>query len=159
MRDMRVLLTALAATLAFAAPASAQSPNLVVNEIDYDQVGTDTAEFVEIRNNATTPVNLDPYDVVLVNGNGNAVYETADLPAVDVAAGGHYVVCGDQATVPECDLDFGANSDLIQNGSTRMRWRSSSAARSSMRCPTRVRCRATSRAPRERPPTTTPRRT
>ncbi len=113
---MRVLLTALAATLAFAAPASAQSPSLVVNEIDYDQVGTDTAEFIEIRNNATTPVSLEPYDVVLVNGNGNAVYVTANLPAVDLEAGGHYVVCGNAANVSGCDLDITPDSNLIQNG-------------------------------------------
>ena len=116
MRNMRALLIALAATLAFAAPASAQSPNLVINEIDYDQPALDTSEFLEIRNNAAAPVNLDPYALQFVNGANNGIYTTADLPAVALAAGGHYVVCGNPATVPECDLDIGNVQDLIQNG-------------------------------------------
>lgn len=44
-------------------------PELVVNEIDYDQPSTDTAEFLEIRNNSAAPVDLDPVVVELVNGN------------------------------------------------------------------------------------------
>jgi hypothetical protein len=115
---MRVLLLSLAAFLLLAVPASAASTTLVINEIDYDQVGTDTAEFLEIRNDATTAVNLDPYALRFVNGanGGNATYLLADLPAVDLAPGGHFTVCGNQLTVPGCDLDIGANTDLIQNG-------------------------------------------
>ena len=47
---MRALLIAVAAFLVLAAPASAQSTSLVVNEVDYDQASTDTAEFLEIKN-------------------------------------------------------------------------------------------------------------
>ena len=57
-RTFRALLLTVLTTLAVAAPASAQ---LVINEIDYDQARTDTAEFAEIRNDGTTPVDLDPY--------------------------------------------------------------------------------------------------
>jgi uncharacterized protein len=113
---MRALLTALATFFVLAAPASAASTTLVVNEVDYDQAGTDTAEFLEIRNDASTPVNLDTYAVRFVNGANNAIYLNADLPNVDLAPGGHYVVCGDQVTVPACNLDVGAATDLIQNG-------------------------------------------
>src|SRR6185503_12373070 len=115
---MRALLTTLAAFVVLAAPASAASTTLVVNEVDYDQAGTDTSEFLEIRNNATTSVNLDPYAVRLVNGanGGNAVYLNFDLPSVDLAPGGHYVVCGDVAAVTNCNLDIGNAQDLIQNG-------------------------------------------
>ena len=112
---MRVLLTAFAATLAFAAPAAAQSPNLVINEIDYDQVSTDTAEFVEIRNNATTPVNLGTYALRFVNGANNTIYRTVALPSVDLAAGDYYVVCATPANVPGCDLDAG-DDGFVQNG-------------------------------------------
>jgi hypothetical protein len=115
---MRVLLTALAAALALVAPASAQSRHLVVNEIEYNQPGVDTAEYLEIRNSAAVPVDLGPHALHFVNGasGGATTYLTADLLAVDLAAGGYYVVCGDPSTVPECDQDIGVTSNLIQNG-------------------------------------------
>jgi uncharacterized protein len=113
---MRALLIAAAAFLVLAAPASAQSTSLVVNEVDYDQPSTDTAEFLEIKNVAPSAINLDPYAVRLVNGNGNAPYLTFDLPSVALPPGGYYVVCGDVAAVTNCNLDIGNAADLIQNG-------------------------------------------
>ena len=94
-------------------------PNLVINEIDYDQPSTDTAEFIEIKNTGATAVDLDPYSLVLVNGNGGgaAVYQTIDLPSFSLAAGGYYVVCGDASQVINCNLDVSPDSNLIQNGS------------------------------------------
>ena len=94
-RILRASLLALLALAAFAAPASAQSPTgLVINEIDYDQPSTDTAEYLEIRNNGAAPVNLDEYALRLVNGATDpaAEYRIVDLPAVDLGAGAHYVV-------------------------------------------------------------------
>ena len=92
---------------------------LVINEIDYDQVGTDSAEFVELKNVSGGIVNLDTYTVELVNGNagGAAVYDTIDLPNVNLAAGDYYVISANAATVPNCDLDDGPDTDFIQNGS------------------------------------------
>src|SRR6185503_8599946 len=40
---------------------------LVINEIDYDQPGTDTAEFVEIRNNDVVSVDLSGYNIQMIN--------------------------------------------------------------------------------------------
>ena len=116
MGRLRLSLAALLAALILAAPASAASTTLVVNEIDYDQPGTDTAEFLELGNVSTAPVNLDRYVLQLVNGANNSVYLTVDLPVVELAPGAHYVVCGNPAVVTECDLDVGATQDLIQNG-------------------------------------------
>jgi uncharacterized protein len=116
MRPFLIALAACFALVALPAAASAASSTLVINEIDYDQPSTDTTEFLEIRNNATTPLNLDPYTLRFVNGANNTNYLLVDLPDALVAPGGHYVVCGNQVTVPECDLDIGANTDLIQNG-------------------------------------------
>ena len=110
-RTFRALLLTVLTTLAVAAPASAQ---LVINEIDYDQASTDTAEFAEIRNDGTTPVDLDPYALRLVNGANGAVYKTIDLPATSLGAGDSFVVCG--GTVANCDLDTTPDTDLIQNG-------------------------------------------
>ncbi|HUH14493.1 MAG TPA: ExeM/NucH family extracellular endonuclease [Gaiellaceae bacterium] len=92
-------------------------PKLVINEVDYDQPGTDASEFLELKNTGTTAVDLDPYVVELVNGSGGAVYGTFDLPAVGLAAGDYYVICANAATTPNCDLDVSPETNLIQNGS------------------------------------------
>jgi predicted extracellular nuclease len=89
---------------------------LVINEVDYDQPGTDTAEFIEIKNVGAAAVDLSAYEVVLVNGANNAVYLTIALPAVPLAAGDYFVVCADAANTPNCDLDVSPNTNLIQNG-------------------------------------------
>ena len=96
---------------------SCAAPKVVVNEVDYDQVGTDAAEYLELKNTSGVAVNLDPYVVELVNGSGGAVYGTFDLPAVSLAGGDYYVICANAATVPNCDLDVDPNTDRIQNGS------------------------------------------
>ena len=90
---------------------------VVINEIDYDQPSTDTAEFIELKNNETTTVDLSQFTLELVNGNGNVVYKTIALPSITLAAGDYFVVCGDGATVANCDLDVSPDSNLIQNGS------------------------------------------
>ncbi len=92
--------------------------HLVINEIDYDQAGTDDAEFVEIFNGTGATVNLGGYQVELVNGTGGgaAVYQTIALPAVDLATGDYYVVCANAATTFNCDLDVSPDTNLIQNG-------------------------------------------
>jgi uncharacterized protein len=113
---MRVLLSAIAACLLLAAPASAASTTLVINEVDYDQASTDTAEFLEIKNVATSAINLDAYSLRFVNGANGSTYLTVDLPDVDLAGGDHYVVCSNLATTANCDLDGGADTNLIQNG-------------------------------------------
>ena len=93
-------------------------PKLVINEIDYDQPSGDTAEYLEIRNNDTVPVNLDAWTLELVNGNGTTIYDAIDLPNVDLAAGDYYVICANATTVPNCDLDDGPDTNFIQNGNT-----------------------------------------
>ncbi|MCA9906427.1 MAG: lamin tail domain-containing protein, partial [Anaerolineae bacterium] len=97
---------------------AAVSTSLVINEIDYDQPGSDAAEYVEIKNVSGAAIDLDPYSLVLINGNGGgaAVYNTIDLPTVSLAAGDYYVVCANAATVDNCDLDDGPDTNFIQNG-------------------------------------------
>jgi predicted extracellular nuclease len=92
--------------------------DLVINEIDYDQPGTDTAEFVEIRNNGDTPVDLTGWMLELVNGSGGGatVYGSYALSGYSLAVGDYFVVCGNAANVPNCDLDVTPDSNLIQNG-------------------------------------------
>ncbi len=101
---------------------STVTTGLVINEIDYDNVGTDTAEFVEIFNTSAAPISLIGYALVLVNGANSAVYGTIDLGPAGTLMAGQYLVVGSTlslATVPATalTLDQGAVSNMIQNGS------------------------------------------
>lgn len=87
---------------------------LVINEIDYDNVGSDNAEFVEILNTGATAVDLNLYELRLINGSGGSVYTTIDLPAVSLAAGDYFVIGA--AGVANVDLEFGAATNNLQNG-------------------------------------------
>jgi len=65
---------------------------LVINEVDYDQPGGDSAEFVEIYNDGGSAVSLNGVRVLGVNGDGT-VYRRVVLPSVLLGAGDFYVVC------------------------------------------------------------------
>ena len=67
---MRALLIAAAACLVLAAPASAASTTLVINDVDYDQPTADTAEFLEIKNDAEVPVEMQGASATVVVGSG-----------------------------------------------------------------------------------------
>jgi uncharacterized protein len=103
-------------TFVFLQPSQAVSTTLVINEIDYDQSGTDTAEFIEIRNVSGSAINLDNYDIVFINGSNGSTYRTIELPTVELASGDYYVVCGNAANVSDCDLDTLPDENLIENG-------------------------------------------
>ncbi len=94
-------------------PAVATPQLLVINEVDYDQPGADAAEFVEIRNNDTMSVNLYPYRLEFINGEGALVYQTIQLPNLVLPPDDYFVVCSDATLVIDCDLTF---SDAIQDG-------------------------------------------
>src|SRR5919106_1232426 len=113
-----LLLMAALAVVPGATSARAESTTLVVNEVDYDQPSFDTAEFLEIKNVSDAAIDLDGYSVEMVNGvNGGASgYRTFALPDVSLAAGDYFVLCGNAANVPNCDLDVDPGQDLIQNG-------------------------------------------
>jgi len=91
---------------------------IVINELDYDQPGADTGEFIELYNNGSSPVSLNGYSIRLVNGATGLTYQTITITAgVTLAANDYYVICADGSVVPNCDQDITPNSDLIQNGS------------------------------------------
>lgn len=69
-------------------PGSAQ---LVINEVDYDQIGADTGGFVEIANTGTVAAALDGIALVLVNGGDSAEYARKTLTG-SLAAGAKLVV-------------------------------------------------------------------
>lgn len=92
-------------------------PQLVINEIDYDTVGTDDREFIELKNVSGVEMNLDTVVVELINGASCCTpYLSIDLPDVNLAADDYYVICGDGATVLNCDLPLTPGTNIIQNG-------------------------------------------
>jgi len=86
------LATALVAMLMpLAAPVAAfeATSAVFINEIHYDNTGTDAAEAIEVVGPAGT--DLTGWSIVLYNGSGGAVYDTDPLPAVVLAdQGGGY---------------------------------------------------------------------
>ncbi|MCP4655453.1 MAG: hypothetical protein GY856_08545 [bacterium] len=95
--------------------APREPPQLVINEIDYDQPSSDFAEFVEIKNVGGDSADLDGVVLELINGYGGgaSVYKTVALPAVVLDPGEYYVVCSNAVTVFNCDLEALSS---IQNG-------------------------------------------
>ncbi len=93
--------------------------HLIINEIDYDQIGDDTAEFVEIYNNTGGPADLANIRLALVNGSNNLTYLNLSLAPGGTLAHGQYLVVGPAALVvpPEVvKVNFFVAKDAIQNG-------------------------------------------
>ena len=77
---MNRLLKCLVVTLLCAAATGGRvqsAPTVFINEIHYDNTGTDANEFVEIAGPAGT--DLSTYSIVLYNGAGGASYDTDSL--------------------------------------------------------------------------------
>ncbi|MBP6575080.1 MAG: lamin tail domain-containing protein, partial [Flavobacteriales bacterium] len=91
-------------------------PQIVINEVDYDQDGTDAFEFIELKNNGAAAADLLGLKVELINGANGLLYSTFTLPNVSVAAGDYFVICGTGSSVPNCDFQSGSATNLIQNG-------------------------------------------
>ncbi len=72
-------------------PPPPGSPKLVINEVDYDQVGADTGGFVEIANTGNAAATLDGIALVLVNGGDGSEYGRKTLSGT-LAAGAKLVV-------------------------------------------------------------------
>ncbi|MCF6226670.1 MAG: Ig-like domain-containing protein, partial [Xanthomonadales bacterium] len=89
---------------------------LVINETDADQTGTDAAEFVELFDGGVGNTSLDGHVIVLFNGSDDASYLAFDLDGFSTNANGYFVLCGDAANTVNCDLDVSPNTNLIQNG-------------------------------------------
>lgn len=91
--------------------------HLVINEVDYDQINTDNAEYIEIYNPSAAAVPLTGKQIVLINGNGGATYATINLGTGTLAAGGYLVIAGANVSVPALSkIDPGWTTDEVQNG-------------------------------------------
>jgi uncharacterized repeat protein (TIGR01451 family) len=92
------------------------APTIIINEVDADTPGTDTAEFLELYDGGTGNTPLDGLVLVFYNGSNDTSYQAFDLDGQSTNANGYFVLCANAATVPNCDLDVVPNTDLIQNG-------------------------------------------
>lgn len=98
---------------------SALSAQVYINELDYDQPGTDNAEFIELVGPDNT--SLNGYTIELVNGFDGSVYLSADLSGFSIPpdnVGGHGFFVVGAATVPNVDLTPAGwpATNIIQNG-------------------------------------------
>jgi hypothetical protein len=95
-------------------------PTLVINEIDYDNIGTDDVEYLELLNVSSSTVQLAGLKVALVNGADNSTYQTIDLGASgSVAAGQYLVIAGAayyQGPPTAIHVDPQWTHDQVQNG-------------------------------------------
>ena len=96
--------------------APADAFDVIINEVDADQAGTDAAEFVELYDGGVGNTDLTGLVLVLMNGSDDASYRSYDLDGMSTNDQGYFVLCGDAANVPNCDLDVEPNTNLIQNG-------------------------------------------
>jgi len=95
------------------------SAGLVINEVDYDQINTDTAEFIELYNAGGLTIDLSTLALVLVNGNTNLEYFRVSLASAGSITPGQYlVVKSSTVSVPGGTLTiaFPADTNQIQNG-------------------------------------------
>jgi len=93
---------------------------LVINEVDYDQPGTDNTEFIEIYNNSAQPIDLTGVAVVLVDGQSTLEYLRVELgSAGSLPAGGYLVVHSSNLVIPSSAVSivFPGGTDQVKNGS------------------------------------------
>ena len=82
----------------------------MINEIDADQNGTDTGEFIELY--GAPSASLNGYVLVLYNGSNDQSYAAFDLDGFSLDGNGYFVL--GNSGVANVDLIFANNS--LQNG-------------------------------------------
>jgi large repetitive protein len=116
------LLAALAPAASAASPVrrspSLPVPKLVLNEVDYDQPGIDTGEFVEIVNTGRERSRLRNVALILVNGATSTEYRRIRLSG-PLAAGHRLVVAAAPVDVPVGvrTIAMPLERNNVQNGS------------------------------------------
>ena len=90
---------------------------LIINEIDYDQAAIDNSEFIEIKNISNDPINLESYEIQLIEQQNTHArpYRNILLPKINLNAGDYYVICSNAAKVDNCDQEI-TETDFIQDG-------------------------------------------
>jgi hypothetical protein len=87
------------------------SQSLLINELDSNSPGTDTADFIELYSPSPN-FNLDGYVLVLFNGGDDASYASYDLDGYSTNSNGYFVI-GHSAV---SGVSITLNSSGLQNG-------------------------------------------
>lgn len=107
-------------TLALCLSALLQAQaQVVINEVDYDQLSTDTEEYVEIKNIGTTPFPLQYMNVIMYNGSTGSAVEYRNIqdpfwPTLD--PGAYFVICTNASSTAGCNEVVTPATNLVQNG-------------------------------------------
>lgn len=96
--------------------AGSTNAAIIINELDYDQPGTDNAEFIELYNNGNNTVSMDGYTIELINGSNSSVYRRIDLSGFNIQSNDYFVICNASGNVANCDYSFTTSNSWIQNG-------------------------------------------
>ena len=111
----RILPLAMAAAML---PAAGHAATLMINEIDVDQTGTDSLEFVELYDGGAGFTSLADYRLVFYNGTNDSIYQVVSLEGQQTSATGLFVVGSSALGVADLDwttLGLG-ETNRIQNG-------------------------------------------
>ncbi len=85
---------------------------VVINEVDADTPGSDTAEFIELYDGGTGNTSLEGLVLILYNGADDASYRSFDLDGEATNANGYFVA--GNTSVTNVDITFG--NGTLQNG-------------------------------------------
>ncbi len=88
---------------------------LIINELDCDQPGVDTLEFIELYDGGVGNTSLDGYIVVLYNGSTDVSYLTIDLTGYSTNAAGYFLIGSPALPGSDISIDPGS-SGWLQNG-------------------------------------------
>ncbi len=104
----------------FTASGSMGVGHLVINEVNYDDIGAgDSLEFVEIFNGTGVPVDLSRFAVTLINGATSTEYARVALSGT--LGAGQYAVLASATTLAaitaSVEITIPGTTNLIQNGS------------------------------------------
>ncbi|XP_062999286.1 uncharacterized protein LOC134410117 [Elgaria multicarinata webbii] len=86
---------------------------LLINEVNADNPGEDTSEYVELYHTSGQQVPLDGYSLVFYNGRGNMAYKVMDLKDFSTNNQG-FLLIGSSTVVPRPAVIIPRNT--IQNG-------------------------------------------
>lgn len=116
---MKTTIMGVLGTLLFFLTLTSASASLIINEVDYDQPGSDHAEFIELLNSGPGLLSLNGYTISLFNGATGTHYRRFDLSDYQIAADSYFVLCGNSNYVANCNFDTTKDSSLIQNGGSK----------------------------------------
>lgn len=111
-RALRAFRFAFAVSVCCGAAGAYAQPSILINELDADTPGTDSAEFVELSDGGVGNTALDGLVLVFYNGSDDQSYAAYDLDGAVTSADGYYLL--GNAGVTGVTTTFGGNG--LQNG-------------------------------------------